>query len=359
MLGRITKIACRRATRRIQLVIRLLALPAVFIVPTAIGAQELPSLPSTSVPDAPNPVREPEPVDHGSSGGPPTMTSPPLAIVPLDPSVSGSAASVAGSMQAWNGRAFISGNGDITAGPKTALVTLPYRGTLNVCPSTTVKLSVDSSVPVSEVPGLLIALDAGAVEANFAIAKNADVVMTPDLRILISGPGSAEVKVRLGDGGDTCVDNSSANAPYVVVTSVFDTGLYRVQPGQRVMFQHGSVQQVVDQENAPCGCPPEATPQRNEFPLEQSQGLVPAAAPNFVVKTPDASQGSEILSYSGATHSFGNGGSKPTPSAAPPVDTIIAPPPLASALPPPPPPHKKPRFIKRVGNFFKRFFGAE
>ena len=77
----------------------------------------------------------------------------------------------------------------------------------------------------------------------------------------------------MGDNGDTCVDNAGANAPYVVVTSVFDGGVYRVQPGQRVMFEHGSLQKVVDQEKEPCGCPPPAKSEANEFPLAQSEGL--------------------------------------------------------------------------------------
>jgi len=37
--------------------------------------------------------------------------------------------------------------------------------------------------------------------------------------------------------------------PYVLVTSVFDGGAYRVaNRGRRVMFQHGSLHEVVDQE---------------------------------------------------------------------------------------------------------------
>ena len=55
----------------------------------------------------------------------------------------------------------------------------------------------------------------------------------------------ATLKVRLGEHGDTCIDNPGAHAPYVVVSSVFDGGAYRVQPGQRVMFQHGSLSEVV------------------------------------------------------------------------------------------------------------------
>jgi len=97
-----------------------------------------------------------------------------------------------------------------------------------------VKLAADASAPVGEVPGLLIALDRGAVEMSFAAStareKNADTLQTPYFRILIGGPNAADVKVRLGEHGDTCVDNVGANAPYVVVSSVFEGGLYRVQP---------------------------------------------------------------------------------------------------------------------------------
>ena len=87
----------------------------------------------------------------------------------------------------------------------------------------------------------MMVIDHGAIEASSPPAANSDVLLTPDFRILIGGPGAADVKVRLGQHGDTCVDNAGVNAPYVLVTSVFDGSIYRVQPGQRVMFQHGSI----------------------------------------------------------------------------------------------------------------------
>ena len=156
---------------------------------------------------------------------------------------------------------------------------LPHRGVLRVCASTTVKLAADTSVPAGETPGLMMALDHGAVEASFATgARNSDILLTPDFRILIGGPGAAEVKVRLGQHGDTCVDNAGINAPYVLVTSVFDGGAYRVQAGQRVMFEHGSLQRG-------CGSGegvlrlPAARAQGNEFPLAQSEGLAPLPKP--------------------------------------------------------------------------------
>ena len=183
-------------------------------------------------------------------------------------------ATVTGALEVTAGKAIITASGSVTSGIRTTDVALPHRGTLRVCASTTVKLAADASAPAGEVPGLLMAMDQGAVEMSFATIQNADILLTPDFRILIGGPGSSEVKVRLGAGGDTCVDNPGADAPYVVVSSLFGDGVYRVQPGQRVMFQHGNLHEVVDQEKEPCGCPPApAAANGNEFPLAQSEGL--------------------------------------------------------------------------------------
>jgi hypothetical protein len=316
----------------------------------ALGTQEVPNAQSSHLPGVPSPAATPAPEEQVSPSQAPTLSSRPIAIVPIDASASGAALSVAGPLQAWNGRAFITSSGEITAGPKTAQVTLPYRGTLNVCPSTTVKLSVDSSAPVSQVPGLLIAFDTGALEANFAIARNSDVVLTPNFRIFISGPGSADVKIRLGEGGDTCVDNSGENSPYVVVTSVFDSGLYRVQPGQRVMFEHGSLQSVVDEEKEPCGCPAPAKAEPNEFPLAQSEGLALAPKPASGPANPGSGQSAQVppLIYNGADRAQ-QATTQPQPSTAPAAAT-----PANS-----PAAKKKPGFFGRVGKFFRRIFGAE
>jgi hypothetical protein len=270
----------------------------------------------------------------------------PIAIVPLDPKIPGFASEVTGGLQVFNGRAFIASSGAVTSGEQTTQVTLPYRGTLRVCASTTVKLAADSSVPAGEIPGLMMAMDHGALEASFATGRNSDILLTPDFRILIGGPSAAEVKVRLGPNGDTCVDNAGVNAPYVLVTSVFEGGDYRVQPGQRVMFQHGSLHEVVDQEKEPCGCPPAAN-SPNEFPLAQSEGLAPLATP---VSGPEAKPGepvqtTETLVYSAADHA-------PKPAEAAPAAAALVP----TATPPP---QKKPGLFTRVGRFFKRIFGAE
>jgi hypothetical protein len=263
-------------------------------------------------------------------------------------------------MQVYNGRAFIGANGAITSGGQTTQVTLPYRGTLRICAATTVKLAVDSSVPAGEVPGLMLAMDHGAIEASFATGRNSDILLTPDFRILIGGPGAAEVRVRLGQGGDTCVDNGApvgdkpsgaiaVDAPYVLVSSVFEGGAYRVQPGQRVMFQHGSLHEVVDQEKEPCGCPPPPKPDTNDFPLAQSEGLAPLAppAPSPDAKVGHAPQTTETLAYNAAEHA-------PQPAETPAPAAAPTPPPQPAVAPP-----KRPGFFAKMGHFFRKLFGGD
>jgi hypothetical protein len=303
---------------------------------------------------APAPATQPAPsaqTDSAGAGG----GADPIAIVPIDANDPDGAATVTGALEVTGGKAEIAAGGSITSGARTAEVILPHRGVLRVCASTTVKLAADTSVPAGETPGLLMALDHGAVEMSFATTRaagaNADIVLTPDFRILIAGPGSAELKVRLGEGGDTCVDNSGINAPYVVVTSLFDPGLYRVQPGQRVMFQHGSLSEVVDEEKEPCGCPPPPAAQTagNEFPLAQSEGLAPTPAPAPAPEKPAANVAPLVYSANGL----------PTAAARPPASPAAAPAAAQGNPPSKPTKQKKPGIFTRIGHFFRKVFGAE
>ena len=275
---------------------------------------------------------------------PPVTDAGPIAIVPLDSKNPDAAASVTGALEVSQGKAIIAASGTITSGAETTEVILPHRGVLRVCASTTVKLAADSSVPAGETPGLMMAMDHGAIEASFATGRNSDILLTPDFRILIGAPGAAEVKVRLGQHGDTCVDNAGINAPYVLVTSIFEGGDYRVQPGQRVMFQHGSLHEVVDNEKEPCGCPPPPHPGTNEFPLAQSEGLAPLPKPAPIVpsQSSSSSQPVEPFVYKATDH-----------AAQPAVEATPAAPQPPSAA------KKKPGFFTKVGRFFRRVFGAE
>ena len=281
----------------------------------------------------------------------------PIAIVPTDV-----AATVTGASEISSGKAFITGSGTVTSGPKTTSVLLPRRGALRVCAGTTVHFSTDKSVPASDTPGLMIALDHGAVETSFATGRNSDILLTPDFRILIGGEGSSEVQVRLGEHGDTCVDNPGANAPYVIVSSVFEGGAYRVQPGQRVMFQHGSLSEVVDQEKEPCGCPAAQRPNSNDFPLAQSAGLAPLAKPaepsvnsELITPKPSDQTVNAPLVYTAPEPPP----AQPTAAATDEKPQTAAPTHADPAAPAAHPAEKKTGFFHGIGRFFKRIFGAE
>jgi hypothetical protein len=294
----------------------------------------------------------------------------PIAIVPTE------GAEISGALNVAEGKALIGASGTVTAGEHPVTITLPRRGNVKLCATTKVSLTSDVSVPstatadglktgaANEPAGLMMALDRGAIEAGFATGVNSDVILTPDFRILISGPGIATIAVRLGPKGDTCVDNGGPNAPYVTVSSVFEGGAYRVQPGQRVMFQQGSLRSVVDQETESCGCPPDAAASgaTNAFPVAQSVGLTPETQ----VATATGSAASKTLAASTLPTAKVKFDSKAKPESTTAEPAVVAPQSTPVAVTPTgpvapieiPKAESKPGFFKRVGGFFRRLFGG-
>jgi hypothetical protein len=277
----------------------------------------------------------------------------PIAYVPTE------GVTVSGSLSVADGKAVIGSNGAVTAGDKTATISLARGGTLRLCATTTVHLSSDRTITDVQSSALMMSLDRGALEASYATGKYSDVVMTPDLRILISGPGEADVKIRVSPKGDTCLDNHGPNAPYVTVTNLLEGGLYRVQPNQRVLFEHGDLKEVVDNEAEPCGCPPAApvavagvggpssTPADTAFPLAQSEGLAPAPPPPTTPAVPAGEAHAQVtvpLVYNSDT---------------PPPSPPATPAPPAAPAPAQPPAAKPAGFFHKVGHFFSKIFGGQ
>lgn len=299
--------------------------------------------------------------------------------------------SVSGSLSVANGRASIGNDGTITAGEQNVDVALTRGGDLKLCASTKVHLTTDTSVSGARPGGpLMIALDRGALEAHYTAGQYSDVLLTPDLRILISPPGAANLSIRVAGNGDTCVDNHGDQAPYVLASSLFGEGAYRVQPNQRVLFEHGSLSEVVDNEQEPCGCPPPPTsvastgatggtvakpgeavaekpPQnqadaQNPFPLAESEGLKPPPSPANTPAAPTGQLHVEVtapLAYD-ANHPE----LPPTPPAATAPANAPIPVPasaihVAQAPPSPAPAKPKPTgFFGHIGHFFRRMFGG-
>jgi hypothetical protein len=212
---------------------------------------------------------------------------------------------VSGAVDVRNGQMQLGNGSVVTAGNQPVKIGLTRGGALRLCSTTSVHLSHDRTIDAPDSTALMMGLDRGAIEANYEVGKYSDVLMTPDLRILISGPGTADLSIRVSNNGDTCVNNHGEHAPYITISSQLEGGIYRVLPNQHVTFEHGSLLSVVDTEKEPCGCPPAAamsvaaagvssvkpgapgaavggpssTPADTEFPLSVSEGLAPAPAP--------------------------------------------------------------------------------
>ncbi len=261
----------------------------------------------------------------------------PIAFVPFGGPDPMAADKVKGQIEVEGGKAILASSGEVTAGAHSTRVQLTHRGELHLCPTTTVALAA-ANPRTEDLSGLMLSLSRGALEARYQTGRNADLILTPDFRIAISGPGVASVDVRLADHGDTCVDNHGDHPATVVVSSVFEGGAYSVQPGQRVIFQHGSLHEVIDHASESCGCPPPPKPDEpNPFPEAVAAGLAPVPQPpaNAVSVGEPHAQLSATLSHNAA------------PDAAP------APPPT------PAPAAKKPGAMARFGHWLSRIFGGK
>lgn len=298
---------------------------------------------------------------------------------------------VAGAVDISHGETLLGNGSEITAGDQAVKITLERGGALLLCSTSSVHLSKDRSIADPASTALMMALDRGAIEANYAVGTYSDVLLTPDLRILISGPGQADLRIRVNPQGDTCVDNHGANAPYVTVSSQLEGGAYRVLPNQRVNFEHGSLREVVDNEPEPCGCPevpvtsvasagdptanpappsrpvggPSSTVADTAFHIAESEGLAAPPAPPATPVVPPGETHAQVtvpLTYHGENPA-------PVPPA-PPVPVSAAPTPKAtsSAATPPaqqpegasapaPPSTNQGGFFHRIGHFFSKLFG--
>jgi hypothetical protein len=312
---------------------------------------------------------------------------------------------VSGAVDVSHGEMLLGNGSEITAGNQAVKITLQRGGELRLCSTSRVHLAKDRSIADPASSALMIALDRGALEASYAVGKYSDVLLTPDLRILISGPGEAGLSIRVNTKGDTCIDNHGVNAPYVTVTSQLEGGAYRVLPDQRVTFEHGSLQEVVDHEPEPCGCPalpvtsvatagnpavrpapvggPSSTPADTAFPIAESEGLAgpPAASATPVVPAGETHvQVTVPLTYNGENPPAASpapvpaAAVEPKPAAPAAVSAPVAPAAAtvpaatsqpavttvpASVLPSESvkPPANEGGFFHRIGHFFSKIFG--
>jgi hypothetical protein len=243
-------------------------------------------------------------------------------------------ADVAGAKDVMDGRAVLMGSVSVTARDHTAPITLGRGGTVRVCQTSVLHLSESREMMVAA--PLLFSLDGGAIEIQ-TTATATDAVMTPDLRFTVRSGGPLDLRLRVAPNGDTCVENRGMGAPMLTVSDPFGDAVYELTAGQHVLFEHGSLHEVVDHETSPCGCPdtqgvpvadalmaPATAAAEHPFPVAISEGLAPVAGVPQAPTGEVHAQVSETLSYNAQPiGQASNGAPSAAAAPAPPVNDLV------------------------------------
>jgi hypothetical protein len=274
---------------------------------------------------------------------------PMLAQQPMG-SVSTRDAQVNGGLRVQGDRASLVSNASVTAFDHTATIDLARGGQVLVCSTSAFHL-----LHSGDTQALLFGLDRGALELHTK-SEPRDVILTPDIRFTIEHPGEFDLGLRVTRNGDTCVDNKGNTAPVLVLNDSFGGASYRLMPGQHVLFERGSLREVVDNERSPCGCPQpsqmtagDRAAKQNPFPEAASEGLAP------VTPAENDTQPGQKHTQVSTTFTYGEG-QGPPPST---VDPSAHPgsaqdqPGATHADTAPARPHG---FFHAIGNFFHRLF---
>ncbi len=182
-------------------------------------------------------------------------------------------ASVKGSViLAGSGTSVLSGS-SIQAGAQAATLKLERGGSVMVCEGT--KLSLTASQNGRE---LLFSLNTGNLELNYPLGAEADTLLTPDLRLLMPGPGTVHVAVRVTPQGDTCVQSLPWNVSAIVVSESMGDATYQVKPDEAVLFKGGHVSEA-SRSKQNCGCPTSRLTQVAKSAPPPMPSIAPAPAP--------------------------------------------------------------------------------
>jgi hypothetical protein len=217
----------------------------------------------------------------------------------------------------------LAANSALTAGAETSILRLARGGEVRVCPRTTLSVT-----PSENGRDLMLGMSTGALEAHYTLNSSADSVVTPDFRMLFSGPGEVNYAISANARGDTCVRALPGNTASVRVSELIGNSTYQVKASEQVFFRGGRVDHMETTVPDDCGCPPPQVPvmrAASPAPTVSEKDLPPTvhlAQPGEEAKPVPPSESGSRMSAQGTS-----------PSQA----TVTSPPPEVADLPAPSP----------------------
>jgi hypothetical protein len=185
-----------------------------------------------------------------AEAGAPAADPPTGVVLTRAPAPLATALLHSGALVTLSGEGIVSGS-SFTAGESTAVLKLTRGGQVEVCPGTTLSVT-----PSESKHNVMLAMNTGAMEAHYYLDASSDSIVTPDFRILLTGPGEFHYAISADTRGNTCVRALPGNTAAAIVSELMGDGTYQVKATDQLMFHGGRLDQVDMSVPLECGCPP-------------------------------------------------------------------------------------------------------